>query len=71
MPNTAPRHRTRALDRIRTEPEALDQDMTPGDIAAVLRRLTFAGGRPATVKLIDSETRDFLVAAVTRQGERR
>jgi hypothetical protein len=67
---TASRRYPASLDRIRAEPEALDQEMTPGDIAAVLRRLKFAGGRPETVKLIDSETRDYLVAAVTRQAER-
>jgi hypothetical protein len=30
-----------AYDRIRTEPEVLDADMTPADIAAILKRLKF------------------------------
>jgi hypothetical protein len=47
----------------------LDADMTPGDIADTLKRLHFTGGT-LTIKL-DKDVRDFLVAAVTRQGERR
>ena len=56
------------LNRIRNEPETLDADMTPADIADTLRRLHFTGGM-MTIRL-DREVRDFLVAAVTRQGER-
>jgi hypothetical protein len=44
--------------------------MTPADIAATLKRLKFARGHPETIKLIDSDVRDYLVRAVTRQGER-
>jgi hypothetical protein len=57
-----------SFDRIRTEPSTLDADMTPGDIADTLKRLHFTGGT-LTIKL-DKDVRDFLVAAVTRQGER-
>jgi len=64
------RHRTRALDRIRTEPPVLDADMRPSDIADSLKRLRFVPGRAQTVRVADAEVRDFLVAAVTRQGER-
>jgi hypothetical protein len=70
MSSHSAHHRTAFFQRARAEPPALDQDMRPCDIATVLRRLKFQGGRPETVKLIDSETRDYLVAAVTRQGER-
>jgi hypothetical protein len=63
-------HSPSSLDRVRAEPPTLDADMRSSDIADVLRRLTFQGGRPETVKLIDSDVRDFLVAAVTRQSER-
>jgi hypothetical protein len=62
-------HQTAAfLNRIRTEPETLDADMTPADIADTLRRLHFTGGT-LTIRL-DKDVRDFLVAAVTRQSER-
>jgi hypothetical protein len=60
-------HSTAALDRIRTE-TTLDADMTPADIADTLKRLHFTGGT-LTIR-IDKDVRDFLVAAVTRQGER-
>jgi hypothetical protein len=57
-----------AYDRIRTEPEVLDADMTPADIVDTLKRLHFTSGM-LTIKL-DKDVRDFLVAAVIRQGER-
>jgi hypothetical protein len=47
----------------------LDADMTPADIVATLKRLHFISGPLTTVRL-DKDVRDFLVAAVTRQGER-
>jgi len=62
-------HQTDAfLARIRNETPVLDADMTPADIADTLRRLHFTGGT-LTIRL-DKDVRDFLVAAVTRQGER-
>jgi hypothetical protein len=48
----------------------IDRDLRPSDISDVLRRLKFVGGHPQIVKVADSEVRDFLVAAVTRQAER-
>jgi len=57
-----------AYDRIRTEPEVLDADMTPGDIADALKRLRFTS-YTLTIKL-DKDVRDYLVRAVTRQAER-
>jgi hypothetical protein len=64
-----PSHQTDAfLNRLRNEPPVLDADMTPADIADVLKRLHFTGGT-LTIRL-DKDVRDFLVAAVTRQGER-
>jgi hypothetical protein len=69
--HAASTHQTAAfLNRIRNEPETLDADMTPADIADALRRLKFERGRAVTIKLADAEVRDYLVAAVTRQGER-
>jgi hypothetical protein len=44
-------------------------DMTPADIAATLKGLHFTSGPLITIRL-DKDARDFLVAAVTRQGER-
>jgi hypothetical protein len=67
MTHAAHRH-VASLDRIRTEPQTLDADMTPADIADTLKRLHFTGGT-LTIKL-DKDVRDFLVAAVTRQAER-
>jgi hypothetical protein len=66
----AAHHQATFLDRVRAEPPMLDADMTPSDIANVLRGLKFARGHPETIKLIDSDVRDYLVRAVTRQGER-
>jgi hypothetical protein len=57
-----------AYDRIRTEPEVLDADMTPADIVDTLKRLHFTSGT-LTIKL-DRDVRDYLVRAVTRQAER-
>jgi hypothetical protein len=57
-----------AYDRIRTETSTLDADMTPADIVDTLKRPHFTSGT-LTIKL-DKDVRDFLVAAVTRQGER-
>ena len=61
--------RSPAYDRIRTETSTLDADMTPADIADTLKRLHFTRGTLITIRL-DRDVRDFLVAAVTRQGER-
>jgi hypothetical protein len=62
--------RTVAFERIASEPEVLDRDMTPADIAAALQRLRFGYNRRQLVAL-DEEVRDFLLAAVTaRQGGR-
>jgi hypothetical protein len=62
-------HQTAAfLNRIRNEPLTLDADMTPADIADALRRLKFERGRAVTIKLADSETRDYLVGCI--EGER-
>ena len=61
--------RSPAYDRIRTETSTLDADMTPADIADTLKRLNFTRGTLITIRL-DRDVRDFLVAAVTRQGER-
>jgi hypothetical protein len=57
-----------ALDRIRAEPEALNADMTPADICDVLKRLHFSV--PLVTIKLDKDVRDYLVRAVTRQGER-
>jgi len=57
-----------AYDRILTEPPTIDADMRPSDIADTLRRLKFGPGHAQTVRVADAEVRDFLVAAVTRQG---
>ena len=67
MPHHAIRQRT--IDPIRTEPSTLDYNMTPCDIAAALRDLRFERGHSVTVRF-DRDVRDFLVRAVTRQGER-
>ena len=56
--------RTVAFERIASEPEVLDRDMTPADIAAALQRLRFGYNRRQLVAL-DEEVRDFLLAAVT------
>jgi hypothetical protein len=64
-------HHIASLDRVRTEPPTIDQDMRPSGIAAALKALRFATGHAQIVRVADSEVRDFLVAAVTRQGERR
>jgi hypothetical protein len=72
MPYHAPSHQTDAfLARIRNETPVLDADMHPSDIAAALKGLCFVSGHAQIVRIADAEVRDFLVAAVTRQGERR
>jgi hypothetical protein len=48
------------------EPEVIDQDMTRGDIIAILERLKFRG-MPRTVQL-DRPVRDFLVSALRRKA---
>jgi hypothetical protein len=45
------------------EPDDLDADMTPRDIADVLRRLRFWGNSKALLK-IDRAARDYVVAAI-------
>jgi hypothetical protein len=52
MASHAAHHQGRFIDRIRAEPEALDQDMTPADIAATLKRLKFARGHPETITTV-------------------
>ena len=52
------------------DPETLDQDMTPRDIADALARLRFRNGMQ--VIALDREARNYLLAAVrARIGERR
>ena len=53
-----------AYDRIRTEPEVLDADMTPADIVDTLKRLHFTSG---TLIKLDKDVRDYLVRIVTRK----
>jgi hypothetical protein len=54
------------------EPETLDQDMTPGDIAEALRRLKFSGGKEgkATVR-VDRPVCEFLVHVIATRRARR
>jgi hypothetical protein len=47
------------------EPDILDEDLRPDDIAFVLKHLRFGRGDLATVK-IDRGTRDYLVRALRR-----
>ena len=63
-------HRPPSLRRARADPQRAFNaaDMTPTDIADTLKRLHFTCG-PLTIRL-DKDVRDYLVAAVTRQGER-
>jgi hypothetical protein len=66
-----PRHGN-VLSSLRPYPHrnsTLDADMTPADIVDTLNRLHFTSSTLITIRL-DRDVRDFLVAAVTRQGER-
>jgi hypothetical protein len=48
--------RTVAFERIASEPEVLDRDMTPADIAAALQRLRFGYNRRQLVALDEEPT---------------
>jgi hypothetical protein len=52
----------------RSEPEILDQDMTPGDIVDILRRMRFFHHDDLRTIKLDGGVRDFLVAALQRRA---
>jgi hypothetical protein len=49
------------------EPDVLDQDMTASDIAFTLEHLSFRANGLSRLKL-DRPVRDFIVAALRRNG---
>jgi hypothetical protein len=66
MPAPAP---TPARDVNRLEPDVLDGSMTPSDLVFALEHLHFGRNRNALGALrIDRQVRDFLVAALRRNG---
>jgi hypothetical protein len=51
----------------KSEPEIPDQDMTPGDIVDILRRLRFFHHDDFHTIKLDGGVRDYLVSALRRR----